>query len=152
LQKRRIYNRLRITVKTAQIRKLKQASRIVRDNNCSRVQRSTHMRLFFLYSIQDFLRWWYIKMPIWHLRKLNRLSTVVDDNLSLSILLRTFFIPWHRDYSVMGILFGIVMRILYLPIATAIYLVIITFYIFVILLWLFLPIATLTFIISSLIK
>ncbi len=106
----------------------------------------------FLYSIQDFLRWWYIKMPIWHLRKLNRLSTVVDDNLSLSILLRTFFIPWHRDYSVMGILFGIVMRILYLPIATAIYLVIITFYIFVILLWLFLPIATLTFIISSLIK
>lgn len=106
----------------------------------------------FLYSIQDFLRWWYIKMPIWHLRQLNRLGIVVDDYLSLSILFQTFFIPWHRDYSVMGFLFGIVMRLLYLPIATVIYLLIVFFYILVILFWLTLPIATITFIISSLIK
>ena len=105
-----------------------------------------------LYSFRDFLRWWYVKMPIWHLRKLNRLSIVADDYLSLSTLFKTFFIPWHRDYSVMGILFGIVMRLLYLPIATAIYLVIVIFYILIILLWLFLPIATLTFIISSMLN
>lgn len=105
-----------------------------------------------LYAIQDFLRWWYIKMPIWHLRQLNRLSTVVDDNLSLSILVKTFFIPWHRDYSLMGFLFGIVMRILYVPIAIAIYLIIVIAYLTIILIWLVLPIATITFIISSLIK
>lgn len=106
----------------------------------------------FLYSIQNFLRWWYIKMPIWHLRQLNRLSTVVDDNLSLSVLMKTFFIPWHRDYSLMGFLFGIIMRILYIPIATAIYVVIVISYLTVLLIWLVLPIATITFIISSLIK
>jgi len=106
----------------------------------------------FLYSVQDFLRWWYIKMPIWHLRQLNRLSTVVDDYLSLSILMKTFFIPWHRDYSLMGFLFGIVMRLLYIPMATAIYLLIVISYLLVILIWIILPIATVTFIISSLIK
>jgi hypothetical protein len=105
-----------------------------------------------LYSVQDFLRWWYVKMPIWHLRQLNRLSIVVDDYLSLSILFKTFFIPWHRDYSFMGFLFGIVMRLLYIPIATAIYLLIVVFYLLVIIFWLILPVATITFIISSLIK
>jgi len=108
--------------------------------------------MIFLYSFQDFLRWWYLRMPIWHLRKLNRLSTVVDDQLSLSLLAKTFFIPWHRDYSAMGIVFGISMRILYLPIATVIYLLIVLIYVCVILVWLLLPIATLTFIFTSLLK
>lgn len=108
--------------------------------------------MIFLYSFQDFLKWWYIRMPIWHLRELNRISTVVDDQLSLSFLLKTFFVPWHRDYSAMGILFGIMMRILYIPVATAIYLFAILFYIAFILVWLILPIATITFIITSIIK
>ena len=108
--------------------------------------------MIFLYSFQDFLKWWYIKMPIWHLRKLNRLGIVLDDQLSLSLLVRTFFIPWHRDYTAMGIIFGIVMRILYLPIALFIYLLFISIYLSIILIWLILPIATVTFIITSLIK
>jgi len=105
-----------------------------------------------LYSFQDFLKWWYIKMPIWHLRELNRLATVVDDQLSLSLLFKTFFTPWHRDSSAMGFLFGIVMRILYLPIALTIFLLIFFLYLLFIIFWIILPIATLTFIITSLIK
>jgi hypothetical protein len=105
-----------------------------------------------LYSFQDFLRWWYIKMPIWHLRVLNRLAKVVDDQLSLSLLSKTFFTPWHRDYSAMGYLFGIAMRILYLPIAVTIFLLILFLYLLFILFWIILPIATLTFILTSLIK
>ncbi|HAM37266.1 TPA: hypothetical protein DCP76_03470 [Patescibacteria group bacterium] len=105
-----------------------------------------------LYSFQDFLKWWYIKMPIWHLRLLNRLAIVVDDQLSLSLLAKTFFTPWHRDYTAMGFLFGIVMRLLYIPIATSIFLMIFFAYLAVILIWLILPIATITFIITSLIK
>jgi hypothetical protein len=105
-----------------------------------------------LYSFQDFLRWWYIKMPIWHLRVLNRLAKVVDDQLSLSLLSKTFFTPWHRDYSAMGYLFGIAMRILYLPIAVTIFLLIFFLYLLFILFWIILPIATLTFILTSLIK
>ena len=106
----------------------------------------------FLYSFQDFLKWWYVKMPIWHLRELNRLSLVLDDQLSISLLAKTFFIPWHRDYTTIGIIFGIVMRILYLPIAVFIYLFFASIYLLVILIWLILPIATVTFIITSLIK
>jgi len=106
----------------------------------------------FLYSFQDFLRWWYVKMPIWHLRELNRIATVVDDQLSLSLLAKTFFVPWHRDYSAMGFLFGIIMRIVYLPIALAIFLVIFFAYLGFIVIWLILPVATLTFIITSIIK
>lgn len=105
-----------------------------------------------LYSFQDFLKWWYVKMPIWHLRELNRLATVVDDQLSLSLLAKTFFTPWHRDYSAMGYLFGITMRILYLPIALAIFLLFFFAYLIFIIFWLVLPVATLTLIITSLIK
>jgi len=105
-----------------------------------------------LYSFQDFLRWWYVKMPIWHLRQLNRVMTVVDDQLSLSLLLKSFFIPWHRDYSAMGFLFGIAMRIIYIPIATVIFLTIFFFYLTFLIFWIILPIATLTFILTSLIK
>lgn len=108
--------------------------------------------MIFLYSFQDFLRWWYLRMPIWHLRELKRLSVVVDDQLSLSLLFKTFFIPWHRDMSFMGILFGIVMRLVYLPIALSIYLVFVLCYLAVILIWLLLPIATLTFTLSFLFK
>ena len=91
-------------------------------------------------------------MPIWHLRELNRIATVVDDQLSLSLLAKTFFTPWHRDYSAMGYLFGIVMRILYLPIALAIFLIFFFGYFIFIIFWLILPVATLTLIITSLIK
>lgn len=105
-----------------------------------------------LYSFNDFLKWWYVKMPIWHLRELNRISIVVDDQLSLSFLLKTFFVPWHRDYTFMGIVFGIAMRIIYVPIATVIYLTTVLIYLGIILLWLILPIATITFIITSVIK
>ena len=104
----------------------------------------------FFFSIQDFLRWWYIKMPVWHLRRLLRLSIVLDDQFSISLLIKHFFIPWHRDYSLIGYIFGIVMKILYLPLAILIYLVCIISYILVFFIWLILPIGTLLFVIISL--
>jgi len=106
----------------------------------------------FLYFIQDFLRWWYIRMPIWHLRKLARISVVVNDNLSLSLLIQNFFLPWHRDYSMMGYLFGLLIKILYIPIALFIYLNSILVYLIIILVWLLLPIGTLTFIFTSILR
>ena len=104
----------------------------------------------FFFSIQDFLRWWYIKMPVWHLRRLLRLSIVIDDQFSISLLIKHFFVPWHRDYSLIGYLFGILMKILYLPLAIALYIISMISYILVFLIWLILPIASLLFIIISL--
>jgi len=91
-------------------------------------------------------------MPIWHLRKLARISVVVNDNLSLSLLVQNFFLPWHRDYSMMGYVFGLLIKILYIPIALIIYLTSILTYTIIILIWLLLPIGTLTFIFTSILR
>lgn len=103
----------------------------------------------FLFTVQDFLRWWYIKMPIWHLKRIFRLSVVVDDQFSISLLIKNFFLPWHRDYSAMGYLFGIVMKILFLPIGISIYLIAMLTYLSVFFLWLIIPIGTVVFVIIS---
>lgn len=102
-----------------------------------------------IFFIQDFLNWWYIKMPVRHLRILARLSVIVDDNLSISILFKNFFVPWHRDYSMIGYFFGFIIKILYLPIAFVIYITAMIFYIAIILIWLILPIATIVFTVTS---
>jgi hypothetical protein len=104
----------------------------------------------FFYTFQDFLRWWYIKMPTWHLKRLLRLSIVVDDQFSISLLIRHFFLPWHRDYSMIGYLFGILIKLLYLPIVISLYLLCVLAYILVFLIWLILPIGSLVFVIISL--
>ncbi len=106
----------------------------------------------FLYFIQDFLRWWYVRMPIWHLRRLARISVVVNDHLSLSLLIQNFFLPWHRDYSMMGYVFGFIIKLLYIPIASVIYLISVLAYSLVILVWLLLPIGTLIFIFTSILR
>lgn len=103
----------------------------------------------FVYYIQDFLNWWYVRMPLRLLRILGRLSTVVDDNLSISLLFKNFFVPWHRDRSIIGFFFGILIKSLYLPIAIMIYLLIILLYALFILIWLLLPVATIVFVITS---
>ncbi len=102
------------------------------------------------YSIKEFLNWWYIKMLVWHLKMLERVSILADDNLSLSLLLKHFFLPWHRDYSFIGYVFGILIKLIYIPFASVTYLIICLVYILVILLWLLLPPATILFILRSL--
>jgi hypothetical protein len=103
----------------------------------------------FLFTFQDFLRWWYIKMPVWHLRRFARLSVVIDDQFSISLLLRHFFTPWHRDYSVIGFVFGILMKLLYLPIVIVTYLIAMLLNLIAFLFWLILPVGSLVFVIIS---
>jgi hypothetical protein len=102
------------------------------------------------YSFKQFIRWWYAKMSMWHLKMLGRISVLLDDNLSISLLLKNFFLPWHRDFSFIGYVFGILIKILYLPIAISIFLLFCTLYIALILLWFLLPPVTLLFIFKSL--
>jgi len=106
----------------------------------------------WIYSVQDFLKWWYVQMPIWHLRRLGRLSVVIDDFLSITVLIKNFFLPWHRDYSLIGYFFGILVKLLYLPIAIAIYILAILIYIALIMAWIALPIATMVFILISIFR
>ncbi len=111
-----------------------------------------NLLVVFTYTIKAFLYWWYIRMPLWHLRMLARISTLVDDNLSISLLFRNFFLPWHRDFSFIGYTFGILIKIVYLPIAIIGYLFCNVMYLFLILVWLLLPPATLFFILKSILN
>ncbi|HBB64368.1 hypothetical protein A3K02_00450 [candidate division WS6 bacterium RIFOXYD1_FULL_33_8] len=105
-----------------------------------------------IYSVKEFLTWWYIRMPLWHLRMLSRIAILVDDNMSLSIVLRNFFLPWHRDFTLIGYVFGILIKTIYIPIALTTYILLCTLYFVVILIWLLLPPATLFLIIRSIIS
>ena len=103
-----------------------------------------------VYTFKQFIRWWYAKMSMWHFKMLERISVLLDDNLSITLLLRNFFLPWHRDFSFIGYVFGILIKILYLPIAVGIYLLFCTMYTALILVWFLLPPVTLLFIFKSL--
>lgn len=105
--------------------------------------------VIFTYTTKEFMYWWYVRMPLWHLRMLSRISTFIDDNLSISLLLKNFFLPWHRDFTFIGFTFGIIIKLLYLPIAVIAYILICTGYFLMLLLWLMLPPTTVFFILRS---
>jgi hypothetical protein len=102
-----------------------------------------------MFSGRDFLYWWYIQMPVWYVLSLRRIATVVDDQFSISLLLRTFLVPWHRDNSFPGYMIGILVRILYLPIAITIFLIAVGAYLLFILCWFLIPIVTIGMILLS---
>jgi hypothetical protein len=106
--------------------------------------------LVLSYSIKEFFYWWYIKMPLWHLRMLRRISILADDNLSMTLLMKNFFIPWHRDTSLIGYVFGLIIKMIYLPLAILVYLLATAIYLGIVAIWLLLPLATVFFIIRSL--
>jgi uncharacterized membrane protein len=114
--------------------------------------RVDNLLVIFSYSLQEFLYWWYVRMPLWHLRMLSRISTLADDNLSLSLLIKNFLLPWHRDYSLIGYVFGILIKVIYLPVAFIVYIFANLVYVLVILGWLLLPPATIFFIIRSILR
>jgi hypothetical protein len=90
---------------------------------------------YISFSSKDLLYWWYIQMPIFYLQKLNRISTVVSDQLSLAILIRYFFVPWKRHRAVVGYFIGIITKLLYLPIAIFIYISVMLIFCALMLLW-----------------
>jgi hypothetical protein len=129
-----------------------ESKNIILDNSGQQLLNETKVNSYseiFIEFIYDFLQWWYVKMPIWHLRTLRRLVVVMDDNLSFSLLLKNFFLPWHRDKNILGYLVGIVSKLVFLPIAFLLIAIIVITYIIFIFFWLILPPSTLIFIIRS---
>jgi hypothetical protein len=102
-----------------------------------------------LYTIRDFIFWWYVQMPYRIGQITIRLLTYVDDQFSFSLLISTFFSPWKRDYSPVGYFIGVIIRILYLPIALAIYILTLTLCIIALLFWVLLPVVTVFFIFAT---
>lgn len=104
------------------------------------------LSVFFL---QDFFDWWFVRMPIIYLRRIQRVSTILNDQLSISLLVSTFFTPWKKDRKPIGYFMGVSLRVIYLPVAISIYVVTMTVYTLAVVLWVFLPLFTIAFLIIS---
>jgi hypothetical protein len=102
-----------------------------------------------VFTIKDFFFWWYIQMPFKLGESIGRLLTFFNDQLSISLLLSTFFVPWRRDYSAVGHFMGIMVRIVYLPIAILIYVLTAILSLLTFIGWLVLPLVTCFFIIAT---
>ena len=129
-----------------------ESKNLVIDNSGQQLLNETKVNSYFeifINFLNDFLRWWYIQMPIWHIRMIRRIVLVLDDNLSFSLLLKNFFLPWHRDRNIMGYFVGIISKLVYLPIAFSIIITAIIVYTLFFFFWLLLPPSTLVFIIRS---
>jgi hypothetical protein len=130
-----------------------ESKNLVIDNSGQQLLNETKVDSYFeifVNFIKDFLSWWYVQMPIWHLRTLKRIIIILDNNLSFSLLLRNLFLPWHRDKSVLGYMVGILSKLFYLPLAFLIIICTTVTYILFIFFWLLLPLGTLVFTINSL--
>lgn len=90
-------------------------------------------------EFKAFFQWWYIEVPIQYIGFLQRLILVCDDVLSISFLFKTFFVPWHRHENYIGVFFGITIRILYIPFAVLITLILVLISLAVAILWALLP-------------
>lgn len=106
----------------------------------------------FEYSLswtRDLLLWWYVSMPVWYVMSLRRVLLIIDDKFSISFLLKNFFIPWHRDYTFVGLFMGIIMKAILIPIGLLVWIIVLCLYLIFLLFWIILPLATVVAIIST---
>ncbi len=94
----------------------------------------------FMLWFKDISAWWYITMPVWYILSLRRVLTIIDDQFSVSLLFLNFFVPWHRDNSFVGIIMGIIMKLLFLPIGATVFLTTLVCYLLFLLIWILLPV------------
>lgn len=109
----------------------------------------TSLPQLLIFTLKDFFSWWFLKMPLWHILSLRRVLLVIDDKFSISLLLKTFFVPWHRDHHLVGYFMGLTIRIMYLPIAISVLLATLIGYMIFILFWVLVPPATVLMIFIS---
>jgi hypothetical protein len=130
----------------AQNLKGQQTNPVFSDENLSDF---TSLPALAVFNIKDFFTWWYLQMPVWYVLSLRRIATVVDDQFSISLLLRTFLVPWHRDSSFPGYMIGILVRLLYLPIAISVFLIAVGAYLAFMIFWFLIPITAVAMILLS---
>lgn len=77
----------------------------------------------FFEFIRSFFAWWYGDVPITLFAKLRRTFIVINDITSFGVILRGFFKPWKNDYNIAGWLVGMFIKLCYLPITGAVFVV-----------------------------
>ncbi len=108
--------------------------------NPKEITDSTSPYQFLTNTFKDFTTWWYIKQPVVYIKQYIRIIDIIDDRFSTSFLLRTFFVPWHRDKHPVGYLIGIVARLIFIPIGLFLVALTTTGYVSLMLFWIIIPI------------
>ncbi len=109
----------------------------------------TSLPQLFMFTIKDFIQWWYIQMPILFINTLGRFLQVMNDQLSITLLLKNFFTSWKKDKTAIGYFMGITIKLLYMPVAVIIMLGAIGLAIILTILWLIIPLVTIFFILFT---
>lgn len=104
---------------------------------------------FVVTTINDFINWWYLKQPVEFIKQYIRLVDIVDDQMSTSFLIRTFFIPWHRDKQLVGYLVGIIARLIFIPVGLILVAVVTTGYISLLIFWISIPVLSVIMLLIS---
>ena len=103
------------------------------------VEPDSYIEIFW-YSVRDFFSWWYIEMPIKYLRTWVRVMVILNDQLSITLLIKNFFLPWMRHNSFAGYFFAIAIKAIYIPIAICAFLLGSSLYFAFIICWILIPI------------
>jgi hypothetical protein len=102
---------------------------------------------------KSFFLWWYVSMPVWYILSLKRILTIIDDKFSVTLLLKNFFIPWHKKNNIFNYIFGILIKIIFLPIGISLIVLTSIIYMSYIIIWLLIPPITIaTIFISPFVK
>lgn len=70
--------------------------------------------------VRTFFGWWYGDLPLSILALMKRVVIVLNDQTSFGVILNGFFRPWKNDYNIVGWLIGIIIKLVYLPIAATV--------------------------------
>ncbi len=73
--------------------------------------------------VRTFFSWWYGDLPLSILALVKRVLVVLNDQTSFGVIFNGFFRPWRNDYNFVGWIIGIVIKLVYLPIAASLMLV-----------------------------
>jgi hypothetical protein len=65
---------------------------------------------------------------------------ILNDQLSITLLLSHFFLPWRRHHSFAGYFFGILIKSIYIPVAIISFLFCSSLYFAFIIFWLLIPV------------
>jgi hypothetical protein len=96
--------------------------------------------LTFFSLIKNFSQWWFVNKLRNRLRAVKRVTFILNDRFSITLLMHNFFKPWRRDDSMLGYIMGIIVKSLYIPFAGFGFLIILFFSLFFVFFEMILPI------------
>lgn len=95
--------------------------------------------LIFLQDFILFPYWWFIRVPLFGLKFVRKLTVYLNHSLAVTLMLRTLLLPLFGDFTLFGFLFGFVFRLLRALLGMAVIFLVGFFSLFILTGWLAAP-------------